>query len=66
MNGGGNSGNVSGSIVANDITLNGSVKFHYDESLGNFGTGNPYRVQQWVELTTEAQRAAYASVLNFN
>lgn len=66
MNGGGNSGNVSGSIVANDITLNGSVKFHYDESLGNLGTGNPYRVQQWVELTTEAQRAAYAGVLSFN
>jgi hypothetical protein len=65
MNGGGNSGNVSGSIVANDITLNGSVKFHYDESLGNMGTGNPYRVQQWVELTTAAQRAAYSSVLDF-
>jgi hypothetical protein len=65
MNGGGNSGNVSGSIVANDITLNGSVKFHYDESLGNFGLGNPYRVQQWVELTTAAQRAAYTGVLSF-
>ena len=65
MNGGGNSGNVSGSIVSNTIVLNGSVKFHYDESLGNFGAGNPYRVASWRELTTEASRAAFASVMDF-
>jgi len=65
MNGGGNSGNVSGSIVANDITLNGSCKFHYDESLGNFGAGNPFRVTKWKELTSATDRAAYASLLNF-
>jgi len=65
MNGGGNDGSVSGSIVANDITLNGSVKFHYDESLANFSVGNPYRVGQWVELTTAAQRAVYADELDF-
>ena len=65
MNGGGNSGNVSGSIVANDITMNGSCKFHYDESLANFGAGNPYRVASWRELTTEASRAAFAPFLVF-
>ena len=65
MNGGGNSGNVSGSIVANDITMNGSCKFHYDESLANFGAGNPYRVTAWRELTTAASRTAYTSVLDF-
>jgi len=65
INGGGNSGNVSGSIVAKDITLNGSVKFHYDESLGYFGGGNPFRVTLWRELTTEAQRSAFSSVLSF-
>lgn len=65
INGGGNSGSVSGSIVANDITLNGSVKFHYDESLGDFGVGNPYRVTSWKELTTETQRNAYSSLMNF-
>jgi hypothetical protein len=41
------------------------VKFHYDESLANFGTGSPYRVTAWRELTTAASRAAYASVLSF-
>lgn len=65
MNGGGNSGNVSGSIVANNITMNGSCKFHYDESLANFGAGNPYRVASWRELTTEASRAAFAPFLIF-
>jgi hypothetical protein len=65
MNGGGNSGNVSGSIVANDITLNGSCKFHYDESLGNFGAGNPFRVTRWKELVSATDRTVYAGLLNF-
>ena len=48
-------GSVSGSIVANDITLVGNALFHYDESLSSFG-GNPYRVAAWTELTTAAAR----------
>lgn len=55
-----------GSIVANDITLNGtSAQFHYDESLGNFGGANPFRVTRWDELNTAADRATYASVMDF-
>jgi hypothetical protein len=65
INGGGNSGNVSGSIVANDITLNGSVKFHYDESLANMNAGSPFRVVAWRELTSAIQRSAYSGVLSF-
>lgn len=65
LNGGGSSGSVMGSIVANDITITGGANFHYDESLANFGGGNPYRVTAWRELTTAASRAAFSSVLNF-
>ncbi len=58
-------GSVSGSVVANNITLSGNANFHYDESLGNFGGNNPYRVSKWKELTTSTDRAAYSSVLSF-
>lgn len=55
-----------GSIVANDITLNGtSAQFHYDESLGNFGGANPFRVTRWDELTSASDRSTYTSVVSF-
>lgn len=55
-----------GSVVANDITLNGtSAQFHYDESLGNFGGTNPFRVTRWDELNTAADRAVYTSIMTF-
>lgn len=52
------SGDVLGSVVAEDITLVGNATFHYDESLANFGGGNPFRVSRWNELTTVAERDA--------
>lgn len=58
-------GEALGSIVANNITIVGNASFHYDESLGNFGGSNPYRVSRWNELTTAASRATYATALNF-
>ncbi len=58
-------GDVCGSVVANDITLVGNAAFHYDESLGMFGGGNPFRVTRWNELTSAASRATYTSVLNW-
>ena len=68
-------GDAYGSIVGM-ITFNGVYKwsngmlypgpnFHYDESLGNAGAGNPFGIKRWSELTTFAQRAAYATQLNF-
>ncbi|HVZ66146.1 MAG TPA: hypothetical protein VG936_16380 [Lacunisphaera sp.] len=54
-------GDVSGSVVANNITLTGNAAFHYDESLSDFGGGNPYRVSLWEELTSATQRSTYAS-----
>ncbi|MBL9211806.1 MAG: hypothetical protein JNL92_15150 [Opitutaceae bacterium] len=58
-------GDVCGSVVANDITLVGNAAFHFDESLANFGTGNPFRVSVWRELTTAAQRSALVGALSF-
>jgi len=51
-------GDVCGSVVANDITVVGNALFHYDESLGDFGGNNPYRVSLWREITTAAGRNA--------
>ena len=58
-------GAVSGSFVANDITVVGNAAFHYDESLGNFGGNNPYGITKWDELTSSASRAAVSSLLSF-
>jgi hypothetical protein len=58
-------GDVMGSFVANDINVTGNASFHYDESLGNFGGNNPYRVTKWNELSESTTRATYSSVMNF-
>lgn len=48
--GGGTSGDASGSVVANIITLAGQVQFHYDESLRASDTGAGYQMMSWLEL----------------
>ncbi len=58
-------GSVAGSVVANNITLTGNANFHYDESLGDFGGGNPFRVSKWKELTLSTDRDSYRSSLSF-
>lgn len=59
------SGSISGSVVANNIALAGTANFHYDESLGNFGGGAPFRVSGWTELLTAEARNDYSSNLSF-
>lgn len=58
-------GDVCGSVVANDITLVGNAYFHYDESLGNLGGNNPFRISIWQELTSATSRSSFASALSF-
>lgn len=65
ITGGGADGIVLGSIVGNDITVTGNANFHYDESLADFVTDNPYRIQTWAELTSAGDRAVFASELDF-
>jgi hypothetical protein len=65
MRGGGSSGQVSGSVVAKTIDMNGGTDFHYDSALGNLTSGNPFGVARWRELQTEAERTPFVSILNF-
>jgi hypothetical protein len=65
LNGGGTSGGLWGSAVAKTITVVGDQNFHYDESLANYGSNNPFGITRWRELVTAADRATYSSQLNF-
>lgn len=56
-------GDIMGSVVADTIRLTGNADFHYDESLADFGAGNPYRVAAWKELTTATDRSDASTVL---
>lgn len=63
------SAEVWGSVIARNIALNGNAAFRYDEALLDFanttGTGNPWGIAKWRELTLVAERAAYTSQFNF-
>jgi hypothetical protein len=63
------SGEVWGSVIARNISLNGNAAFRYDEALLDYanttGTGNPWGIAKWRELTLVAERAAYTSQFTF-
>ncbi len=63
LQGGGSSGQVSGSFVGNTVSMNGGTDFHYDEALGNLVTGNPWGITNWRELTTADDRSSYTTQL---
>ena len=54
---------VMGSIVANEITVVGNAKFHYDEALAEYGGVNPWGVVKWRELATTTDRATYTTAM---
>ncbi|MEO0796993.1 MAG: hypothetical protein AAFX93_17685 [Verrucomicrobiota bacterium] len=56
LNGGGSSGVFLGAAVGNNITFNGHVDFHYDESLKSFSPDSQFRLTEWRELTAAADR----------
>jgi hypothetical protein len=58
-------GDFRGSVIMQSCTLRGGVNFHYDESLGNVGGGSGVAVSKWKELQSAAERAVYATQLNF-
>ncbi|MDI1250782.1 MAG: hypothetical protein PSV13_18105 [Lacunisphaera sp.] len=63
------SGELWGSVIARTIALNGNAAFRYDEALPRFinttGTGNPWGVAKWREMTQAAERAIYAANFSF-
>ena len=53
MNGGGNSDqDFCGSLMVNNVRLNGHFKFHWDEALGRMNSNNDarYLVKSWNEI----------------
>jgi hypothetical protein len=56
LKGAGSGGEMSGSVVAGDITVTGNYAFHYDEALRELGGGNPFSVASWRELVAAADR----------
>ncbi len=65
MNGGGSSGAVYGSVIADNITVTGGSVFHYDEALSAATSGNPFGIASWNELTTASQRSTYSGLVSF-
>jgi hypothetical protein len=57
-------GDVMGAIVARNITLMGNAAFHYDESLTQRDSNEPFGIDKWRELTTEADRARYSPLFS--
>lgn len=54
ISGGGSSGDMSGGIVANNLTLDGQVQFHYDESLReNLDLTSGFVVTSWQAVRLE-------------
>ncbi|MBI4624292.1 MAG: hypothetical protein HY736_13890 [Verrucomicrobia bacterium] len=64
-NGGGSSGQIQGSIVANSIVMHGGADFHYDEALRNLSAGAGVGVTEWRELQTATERNQYSTELDF-
>jgi hypothetical protein len=65
-NGGGNDPeDLVGSFVVGSITSNGHMSFHYDEGLGGSPPAKAWSLGLWAELQTAANRALYATQLNF-
>lgn len=53
-------GDVLGSVVARSIRITGNAAFHYDESLANRDSDQPFSISKWRELTSAEDRSRYA------
>jgi hypothetical protein len=63
--GGSDSVDMCGSFVVGKVTSNGHMCFHWDEGLGTTTGATPWALALWAELQSAADRALYASQLNF-
>ena len=56
LNGGGSSGTMYGSIVADNIKITGNYAFRYDVKLGEMKEEQSYRLVSWAELTSNEEK----------
>lgn len=61
LKGGGNSGYMSGAIVADTIKFTGNAWFHYDESLGRIGPKAGYNMASWKSYRYDASNGTWVS-----
>ncbi len=55
LKGGGTSGEMMGSVVANDVFINGTYDFHYDEALAEVDASKIFSLSSWRELTDASE-----------
>ncbi len=56
LKGGGTSGEMMGSVVANDVFINGTYDFHYDEALEDVDASKIFSLTSWRELTDASEK----------
>jgi hypothetical protein len=61
-NGGGSTGMLVGSFVANTVSSSGHMDFHYDEALRLSNDASPWTVNGWFDLQSAADRTAVAGL----
>ena len=54
-----------GAVIANTIQMDSNAAFHYDESLSSSGSGSGFRVTEWTELQSAAERTTYEAKFSF-
>lgn len=65
MHGGGNSGNVFGSMIGKNITITGNSAFHYDEALADLDSDGAFGMNEWTEFVSIADRNTFATLMDF-
>lgn len=65
VTGGGNSGAIYGSYIANTIKMTGNDSFHYDESLKDLDSGEPLGIDKWDEFVSSVDRTSVGSLMDF-
>lgn len=50
---------IMGSIVGRTVTISGTPAFHYDESLANLESNEPFSISKWREITSGTDYTRY-------
>jgi hypothetical protein len=53
---------IMGSVVGRSVTVMGTPSFHYDESLANLDSDEPFSISKWREITSGADYTRYMNL----